>query len=141
MANLYYISTRPQSRFIQDHSTVGYTPVLNETTGKGDMVHQDHESAWKLAQDLAYGLEGAKGMDVIEMQIDDAVFERLKATGDIALGKEQDMFGAPLAVLSHTACMVINNMALMEKHEYLIPEAQVQLLTGSSDYRGITTFQ
>lgn len=141
MANLYYISTRPQSRYIQDHSTDGHTPVLNTTTGKGDMVHQDFESAWKLAQDLAHGLEGAKGMDVIELQIDDAMFERLKADGEIRLGEKQDMFGAPLAVLSHRACQIINYMALTEKREYLLPGVKAEDLQEPSGVRIVTTFQ
>ena len=135
MATLYYISTRPESRWTQDHAAAGYSPVLNDETGKGDTVHKDFEPAWKLAQDLAYGLEGARGMDVIELTFDDALFLSLKESGDIVDGSLKDMFGAPLVVLSHRACQAINHACTASKKEFLIPEEHLAFMLGAADHR------
>lgn len=140
MATLYYLSTLPQSRWADDHtdSKSGYRPVLNDLPGKGDQVHADFDAAWKLAQDLAYDLPGAKGMDVIEVKIDDALYSSLVQSGDIKPAAAVDCFGAELVALSENACRLINHSAVFEKKEFLIPE-EVLLLLGSGETRGSVT--
>lgn len=139
MAKLFILSTRPESRWVDDHTKPGYTPVLNDKFPHGDIVHVDYDSAWRLAQDIAYSLPGAKGMVVWEIEVDDAVVNGLTASGDITDNPEKDAFGAQLRKLSVAACASLNQVAKITKHEFLIPEAHLAAM-GNFD-RLSTTLQ
>jgi len=132
MTKYYYLSTRPESRWTEDHATVGYKPVLNDLPGKGDHVHVDFDAAWQLAQNIAYDLPGAKGLDVIEISVDDDVVAALLRSGDIATASQCDCFGNTLIKLSPAACITINGAASFAKKEFLIPEAHLVALSDTS---------
>ena len=138
MATLYYLSTRPESRFCESHSTDGYTPVLNDETERGDTLHEDFDAAWRLAQDIAYDLPGAKGMDVIEVRFEDTLLATLQESGDIRLGSTSDCFGGRIAALSTRACHLLNHSAQFSKREFLIPEEHLPML-GGAEHRGSGT--
>ncbi len=132
MTKYYYLSTRPETRWTEAHTTVGYQPVLNDLPDKGDQVHDDFDAAWQLAQSIAYDLPGAKGLDVIEITVADNVVAALMRSGDITTAPQRDCFGNALIKLSPAACITINGAASFAKKEFLIPEAHLVALSDTS---------
>ena len=132
MTKYFYLSTRLESRWTEAHAEVGYKPVLNDLPGKGDLVHNNFDAACRLAQDIDYDLPGAKGLDVIEITVDDDLVAALMRSGDITTAPQSDCFGNPLTKLSSVVCGHINGAASFAKKEFLIPEAHLAALSDTS---------
>jgi hypothetical protein len=120
------------TRHIFGHAGTHHVPVLNETLRphledpedwEGDKVHADPEEACRLAVDIAFDI-GAKGINVLDISIEDADYDALVASGDIRDSVRSDPYGGRLLKLSQRACQALNRCCTtVVPHTWMVPVA------------------
>jgi hypothetical protein len=121
MATLYYISPFGQTGWILRHISALGAPVLNSKLG--DLVHTDRAAADALALNIARDAAvDDKGIDVLELEVPDAIYEGLVRHGEIRPKAQLDYFNAELTAISPLAAEALNGCLSFIEHRLMRPE-------------------
>lgn len=120
--SLFYIAMFQQTNWIINNMKAEHIPTLNALNVRGDAVYEDLEQAKANALNIAAApTVNARGIDVLEIRLDNHLFEELQTNGEIKPHFHHDALSAPLLAISQKGCQTINANSLVETHRFWLP--------------------